>query len=82
MIAITPDRPSFKRDIVRNDIFATRASLSDLGALECPFGLLNFPFGRNGSNKGRVWIQERALPPKVATRTPPWARRTRWCSFK
>src|SRR6516225_8641816 len=49
-----------KCGIVRNDTFATRASLSDLGALECPFGLLDFPFGRNGSYGGRVWIQQRA----------------------
>jgi hypothetical protein len=66
MIAINPGSAPFKCGIVRNDTFATRASLSDLGALEYPFGLLDFPFCRSGSYEGRLWIQQcaRRLPPR------------------
>jgi hypothetical protein len=60
MIAITPRSAVVQGGIVRNDTFATRTPLSDLGALKCPFGLLNFPFGRNGSHEGRVLIEKRA----------------------
>src|SRR5262249_36619651 len=53
----------FKRGIVSNNSFATRAPLSDVGSLECSLG-------PNGRHKGRSLDPGERLP-TVTTATPP-----------